>query len=449
MDAPVEWRARFARPNALAVGGGALAFRRLRRHQGLLAVCALFLLAGVLALDDYGVSVDVHHQIAIGNAALDYLAGGGARALDQVISPHDRYYGAAFEAPLVLVERVLGLEDFWDIYLARHFLTHLFFLVGGAFCYLIVHRLFGSKLLALVAMLLFLLHPRIYAHSFYNTKDIPFLVMFMIALYLTHRAFRRDTLGAFLLCGVGVGLLVNLRIMGLVLFAAVLALRALDLPFAGGTEQRKRILLEGGAFALAALLTYYASLPALWTDPIGQFMEAFKVLGSHPIQTINLFRGEWFFAPDGPPLDYIPVWIGITTPPVVLLLAVVGVAGLLWRGARSPRSIRRGTFTHFSFLLLLLPVASITAIVVNESNIYNGWRQVFFPIRSDHAPCGGGAAPDPVPLRTTMDASGNVRASDGVPGGHTRVHSARSPAGIQLLQWPRGQEHARLYRVSI
>ena len=378
MDAPVEWRARFARPNALAVGGGALAFRRLRRHQGLLAVCALFLLAGVLALDDYGVSVDVHHQIAIGNAALDYLAGGGARALDQVISPHDRYYGAAFEAPLVLVERVLGLEDFWDIYLARHFLTHLFFLVGGAFCYLIVHRLFGSKLLALVAMLLFLLHPRIYAHSFYNTKDIPFLVMFMIALYLTHRAFRRDTLGAFLLCGVGVGLLVNLRIMGLVLFAAVLALRALDLPFAGGTEQRKRILLEGGAFALAALLTYYASLPALWTDSIGQFAEAFEVLGSHPNQASNFFQGEWFFAPDGPPLDYIPVWIGITTPPVVLLLAVVGVAGLFWYGARSPRSIRRGTFTHFSLLLLLLPVASITAIVVNESNIYSGWRQVFF-----------------------------------------------------------------------
>ena len=378
MEALVEWRARFARPNALAVGGGALAFRRLRRHQGMLAVCALFLLSGALALDDYGVSVDVHHQIAIGNAALDSLAGGGERALDQLYAPHDRYYGAAFEAPLVLVERVLGLEDFWDIYLARHFLTHLFFLVGGAFCYLIVHRFFGSKMLALIAMALFLLHPRIYAHSFYNTKDIPFLVMFMIALYLTHRAFRRDTLGAFLFCGVGVGLLVNLRIMGLVLFAAVLALRALELPFAGGTDQRKRILLEGGAFVLAALLTYYASLPALWTDPIGQFTEAFDVLGSHPIQTINLFRGEWFSSPDGPPLDYIPVWIGITTPPVVLLLAVVGVAGLLWCGARSPRSIRRGTFTHFGLLLLLLPVASIAVIVVNESNIYNGWRQVFF-----------------------------------------------------------------------
>ena len=434
----MAWRARFARPNALAVGGSALAFRRLRRHWGLLAVCALFLLMGALALDDYGVSVDVHHQIAIGNAALDYLAGGGERALDQVIAPHDRYYGAAFEVPLVLVERVLGLEDFWDIYLARHFLTHLFFLVGGTFCYLLVLRMFGNRLLALVAMLLFLLHPRIYAHSFYNTKDIPFLVMFMIALYLTHRAFRRDTLGAFLLCGVGVGLLVNLRIMGLVLFAAVLALRALELPFAGGTGQRKRILLEGGAFALAALLTYYASLPALWTDPIGQFTEAFGVLGSHPYQGNNLFRGEWFFAPDGPPLDYIPVWIGITTPPVVLLLAVVGVAGLLWRGVHSPRSIRCGTFTHFGLLLLLLPVASITAIVVTESNIYNGWRQVFFPVRSDHDPCGGGAAPDPVPLRTTMDANGNVRTPGGVPGGHTRVHSASSSAGIQLLQWPRG-----------
>ena len=378
MESLVEWRRALRSPQCFGRWGGALAFRRLRRHWGLLAVCALFLLAGALALDDYGVSVDVQFQMAIGNAALDYLAGDGELAFDQLIGPIDRYYGAAFEAPLILVERVLGLEDIRDIYLARHFLTHLFFLVGGAFCYLIVHRLCGNKLLALAAMALFLLHPRIYAHSFYNTKDIPFLVMFMIALYLTHRAFRRDTLGAFLLCGAGVGLLVNLRIMGLVLFAAVLALQALDLLFAGGTEQRKRILLAGGAFTLAALLTYYASLPALWTDPIGQFTKAFEALGSHPAQAVNLFRGEWLSSPDGPPFDYIPVWIGITTPPVVLLLAVVGVAGLLWYGARSPRSIRRGTFTHFSILLLLLPVASITAIVVNESNIYNGWRQVFF-----------------------------------------------------------------------
>ena len=56
-----------------------------------------------------------------------------------------------------------------------------------------------SAIIALLAMPLFPLHPRLYAHSFFNAKDPTFLSVFMIALYLTRRAFRRDTVWAFAL----------------------------------------------------------------------------------------------------------------------------------------------------------------------------------------------------------------------------------------------------------
>ena len=353
--------------------------QRARRHQALVAVCAVFLLVGVLTLDDYGASIDAWAQIATGNAALDYLAGEGEGALDQAFSSPHRNYGAVFEAPLVLLtERVLGLEDSRDVFLARHLLTHLFFLAGGVFCYLLVLRLFGSRLLALVAMLLFLLHPRIYAHSFFNSKDVPFLVAFMIALWLTHRAFRRETLGAFLLCGVGVGLLVNLRVMGIALFAAVLVLRLLDLAFVGNADGRKRVLLAGGAFALAAVLAYYASLPILWTDPPGRFAELLGVLSAHPIEYANLFRGEWLYSPNGPPLAYVPVWVGITTPPATLLLAAAGAVALAWRGLRRPREALRDGPVRFGLLLVALPVATTVAVVLLENNVYSGWRQLYF-----------------------------------------------------------------------
>ena len=348
-------------------------------HWALLAVCALFLLVGALTLDDYGVGTDTGAQREIGKAALDYLAGDGERALDQLYDVPSGYYGAAFEAPLVLLlERIIGLEDSRDVLLGRHLLTHLFFLAGGVCCYLLVLRLFGSRGLALVATVLFLLHPRIYAHSFFNSKDVPFLAMFMIGLYLVHRAFRHDTLGAFLLCGVGVGLLVNLRIMGIVLFAAVLALRALDLAFAGSAGERKRALLTGGAFTLAAMLTYHASLPVLWTDPFGRFAELVGVLGSHPLGARNLFRGEWLYAPDGPPWDYAPVWVGITTPPATLLLALAGAVALAWRGLRRPRELFRNGPLRFGFLLAVLPIATVIVIVVLETNVYHGWRHLYF-----------------------------------------------------------------------
>ena len=53
----------------------------------------------------------------------------------------------------------------------RHYATHLFWLGGGFACFLLARRLFGSGPLALLAMLLFLLHPRLYAHAFFNSND--------------------------------------------------------------------------------------------------------------------------------------------------------------------------------------------------------------------------------------------------------------------------------------
>ena len=359
----------------------ALAARRLAAaHWALLATGALFLLAAAFAFDDYYRWGDTPAQRAIGNAALDYLAGDGERAFDQLYLAQDRYYGAVFEAPLVLLtERIPGLGDAGDITHSRHLLTHLFFLTGGVFCYLLVLRLFGSRALALVAMVLFLLHPRIYAHSFFNSKDPPFLAAFMIALYLAHRAFRRDTLAAFLLCGVGMGLLVNLRIMGLVLPAAMLALRALDLALAGSMEERKRVLLTMTAFTLAAILAYYASLPVLWTDPVGRFADLIRTLGSHPYTTSsNVFRGVDLFGRSGVPWDYVPVWMGVTTPPATLLLILLGAVALAWRGFRQPRDIIRNGTPRMGMMLLAVPVVTVVAIVVLESNIYDNWRQLYF-----------------------------------------------------------------------
>ena len=198
----------------------------LARHAHLIAL-ALFAAVGLAVFDDYGVSLDEYAQREIGYAAFNYIMG-NAGELTGYVEGHEIYYGVAVEAPLVALERLLGLEDTRPIYLTRHLLTHILFLVSGFFAWLLAHRLFGNRLIALLAMLLFLLHPRIYAHSFFNSKDPVFLSAFMIALYLIHRAFRRDAVWAFALCGAGAALLINIRIMGVMLIPAVLGMLALD-----------------------------------------------------------------------------------------------------------------------------------------------------------------------------------------------------------------------------
>ena len=351
------------------------AARFLARHSAAVAL-ALFAAVGAAVFDDYSASFDDAVQRTIGYASLDYILGDERAALSE--HDHNRFYGVAFEIPLILAERALGLEDFRDIHLSRRLLSHLFFLAAGFFAWLLTYRLFGSRLIALLAMLLFLTHPRLYAHSFLNTKDLPFLSMFMIALYLTHRAFRRDTVWAFALCGAGAGLLPNIRIMGLMLFPAVLGMLALDAFHAVKYERGsvKRILSNMGAFLAAFAATLYAAWPLLWRDPLN-LVETLGTLSRHPTLIVTLFRGAFVQWPNLP-WDFIPTWILITTPLAALTLAALGIVYLTrlcavrWRDALANSTARFGLL---ALACLTLPAAAAAAL---NSNLYDDWRQMYF-----------------------------------------------------------------------
>ena len=338
---------------------------------------AVFLIVGLAVLDDYGVSTDEGVQRNIGFASLNYVLGDE----DALYDDFHRYYGVAFEVFLAAAERVLGLEDSREIYLSRHLLTHLFFLAGGFFAWLLTYRMFGSRLLALFAMLIFLLHPRLYANSFVNTKDIPFIVAFMAALYLIHRAFRRDTVWAFALCGVGVGLLMNVRNIGVMLFAAVLGMMALDavlwaLRRSWDGRAALRGLAKGGAFALAAALTLYATFPTLWNDPLA-LADGLRTFSQHPTVVPTLFQGEYVRGPNAP-AHYIPTWALITTPPIALALAAVGAGRVVYSAAAQWRTALANGEVRFWILLIACVVLPPIGAVVADSNIYNGWRQMYF-----------------------------------------------------------------------
>ena len=339
-----------------------------------LAVCALFAIAGVAVLDDYGVSADEPIQRNIAHTTAEYIATGDISELSQAGDIAFRYYGVAFEMPLLLAARALELQA-PHIYLTRHLIIHLFFIAGGFACGMLAYRMLDSRWAALFAMLLFLLHPRLYAHSFFNAKDIPFAAMLLIALYLAHRAFRRDTIGAFLLCGIGVGLAINLRPFGLMLPPMLLAMRALDLWQASG-EERKRIAAAGGIFVAAALGTAYIIHPYYWENPL-RFFEGLRALSQHPVIAGNLFMGE-IYRSDAVPWNFIPVWFAITAPPVALMMGAIGCAAVCWQGVSRPLAALRCRETRFRILLLGCFALPVVIAIILQSNIYNGWRQMYF-----------------------------------------------------------------------
>ena len=352
-----------------------------RRHACALVVLAAVLALGFAAVDGYGMSSDQRAQHRIGQLTVDYVLGESTRLL----SERDfRYYGAAFEVALLAFERGLGLTDTRHVYLSRYLLSHAFFLAGAFACYLLAFRLFGSRALALFAMLLLVCHPRMYGHSFFNSKDVPFLSMFMIALLMAHGALRRagrrrgawGDAGAFAGLGAWLGLAGTIRPMAFLLVALVGLARCAGFPRAD-RPGRVRMLACLGALALASGAAFFAGLPYLWGDPPARFAEWLGLMSDHTTTVDTVFLGERIRT-DQWPLSYVPVWFAVTTPPFATLLALLGGAALCARLAARPRRAPAGDSTRFGVLLAACVLVTVAVVTFAVGNLYNGWRHLYF-----------------------------------------------------------------------
>ena len=343
----------------------------------ILAAGALLAAIGGAILDDYGVSWDEDKQRWIAETNWRYISGeAGLRFGDDL--PYDRYYGVAFELPVLLAEKALDLDDWRRIYLLRHAATHLLFLAGALSCALLARRMTGSGLAALLALALFVLQPRIYAHAFFNSKDVPALALFAVCLWLAHRAFRRGGAGAFLLCGAGAAVLTNLRIpAGLVLVAAIAGLRVLDLALAPGPAARRRVLASLAAFAAGWAGVLYAVSPYMWADGPAAFIDAIAAFSRHTNPTGVLFQGRVSSSSELP-LHYFPVWFAVSTPPVLLALGLAGFALALRRGLARPGAALRNTPARFALLLAACWAGPPAAAALAGAHAYDDWRHVFF-----------------------------------------------------------------------
>ena len=146
----------------------------------------LFLSLQVLSYDDYGYSWDESLTRLNGIVSFNYileklnilenLKYDNVPNLNDYI---DNEYGVFFELINILFEKTLSLNDSLDIFYFRHLINCLFFFIASIYFYYTLN-LFYSKKISVLGFLLFILHPRIFAQSFYNSKYIIFLVFFFI-----------------------------------------------------------------------------------------------------------------------------------------------------------------------------------------------------------------------------------------------------------------------------
>ncbi len=337
-------------------------------------VLLLFVLIGLLSYKEYGIGWDEENEHLLGQLCYKYAFEGN----QQYLSHYDHDYGVAFELPWMIIEKGFGITEPKTIFQTRHLFTHLLFLSGAWAIFLLLKKLFNDQKLALIGMLLYLLHPRIYADSFHNAKDIPFASVYAIVLYWSAKAFELKKHKDFLVLGIFTAILINLRIMGILHLATVLLFLTIDLL---SSYKDKKIFIKTikNLFILiiACSIFLYATWPFLWKDPVANLYEVFKNMSQFRWYGRVLLDGKIIAAKDIP-WYYFPYWFAITTPLYNLVLSASGIVLTVVVLIKSKLQLFRNSSERNLLLALITFGAPVTAVIIFHSVIYDAWRQLFF-----------------------------------------------------------------------
>lgn len=345
----------------------------IKRHLSFLVIgfFAFYFFLGVFIFRHYGLSWDESTSRNNGVIAYQYVT----RQNNNLLAYTDRDYGTAFELPLVIVEKVAGAKSSQQIYYLRHFLTFLFFFAGVVFFFKITSCRFGSWI-SLLGVIFLVLSPRIFADSFYNSKDIALLSGMNIAVFTLLSFTKKPSLVHMVLHAASCAFVVDIRLPGLIILPITFGFFAMD-TFLLSARHLWRFRI-GMLFLFVILFFGFVVLfwPYLWTNPISNFMDAFSNFSRFlRLSDTVLYLGN--YVPDKyVPWHYPLVWIAVSTPLVYLILFLLGV-GFTARKFFSDISTFYKNYRK-DLLFLAWFFGPLLMIIGLNSALYDGWRQLYF-----------------------------------------------------------------------
>src|SRR5262249_42920418 len=256
-----------------------------------------------------------------------------------------------------------------------HLLTFLVALAGIYAVQRMAERRFSDWRIGLLAALFLVLTPRLFAESFYNSKDVVFMALFAIAMNTTIAFVLKPSFKTAFLHALASAVAIDVRIMAVILPpapVAILIVRLLkrELP-APLTCQALAVYLA------AACILVPAMWPWLWSHPIGKFVQVFTNFSKFPWDIEVLYMGR-FVRSTNLPWHYVFVWISITTPLLYLALFLVGAFNTLRQIASRSTGLWKGNEELQDAVFLGLFAAPIAAVILLHSVLFDGWRHLYF-----------------------------------------------------------------------
>ena len=328
------------------------------------ALAAALLPLMVLASFDFGVTWDEKPRHHYGELIWEFMRGLRARTTTYV-EDGGHYYGGLFDTLCAAIERYVPVNR----YVLRHALNATFGWIGALYVGRLAARLFG-RWAGVLALILVVTSPRYFADSMNNPKDLPFAAMTAVALYyfatlspkwpyVSRSTGIKIVVALAAALNIRAAALLYLGYFGLLILAFVVAERQFD------PRRLLAVLVRVVAVTAAVLVLGTAFWPWAMVSPFIRPIEALLGFANAPFGADVLFNGR--AVPSNElPWYYVPVWLLISTPPVVLVGLIL--AGLFAERSWLPKLSALAT-------LIVLPIA---LVIIQHSTLYDGVRHLLF-----------------------------------------------------------------------
>lgn len=374
----------------------ALSHRADRRRGFIFSDLSLLVLLGVamlviLTFQDYGITNDEEVQNVYGIKLLAFYT-----SFFQDTSAFNYLdlfrYGGFFD----LLAAILNLVSPFGEYETRHLLGGLIGVVGLAGAWKLGRHLGGERV-GFLALLLLVLTPAYYGHSFNNPKDAPFAAAMVWAIYYMCRtlsAMPAPPMKLVVKLGIVIGVALGIRVAA-VLIGPYMALGLLLYLF--GEWRQSRDLGQVRAHLWQALrrlfpgvVIAYLVMGVFWPWGVASPFNPFQALHDFsklPINLDTLVAGVWVKATQLPG-DYLPDYLLVNLPEVVLvglLAALYQAVRYLWRRHRHgpPLLVNAGPEEMRHIQTALVVVAGFFPVVFfifYKPTAYNGIRHFLFVV---------------------------------------------------------------------
>ena len=346
-------------------------------YKGLFVFIFFFflLLIGLRIYKDYGVHWDEPNNQSFGNRWYSFVSDPSyRRSFDKVkIQSHDLVHGPFFEVLLVFLQKnVFKQNSSRDIILNRHLCNFLLFYLGVCFFYLLCQFHFKDWRIALLSCSFLVFSPRIFADAFYNTVDLAFLSVFIIAMYTMLRWCEMRSFSVAAAHAFVCAILIDIKLVGILVLFFTFIFYWVDLKKSSTVRSPIRAAGVFMFYVVLLPLLIFLFWPLLWRDTFMNLRSVFVHLRTFSNGSPRLFLGKvldnsnkpWYFA---------PLWIIITTPLFYFFCFLCGFIDQLVSLFQRPRG---WTFSKRNVLIFLAWLA--VPLLFGPGKLYNGWRHLFF-----------------------------------------------------------------------